>query len=104
MKTNMTTRVVFIVLAVILAVYLLIPTIKISMMSDAEEAALKKDDPQALVNLKSKAISLGLDLQGGMHVLLEVDMKELLNKLARNKNKEFLDALKETSKIVSKSD
>ncbi len=100
----MTTRVVFIVLAVLLAVYLLIPTIKISMMSDAEEAALKKDDPQSLVNLKSKAISLGLDLQGGMHVLLEVDVKELLNKLARNKNKEFLDALKETSKIVSKSD
>ena len=104
MKTNMTSRVVFIALALILAIYLLIPTVKLSMMSDAEKAALKKDDPQKLVNLKSKAISLGLDLQGGMHVLLEVDMKELLNKLAHNKNPEFVEALNATSKEVSKTD
>jgi len=104
MKTHMTSRVVFIALAILLAVYLLIPTIKLGMMSDAETAAMKKADPQKLVDLKAKAISLGLDLQGGMHVLLEVDVKELLNKLARNKNPEFLEGLNETAKAVSQSD
>jgi len=47
---------------------------------------------------------LGLDLLGGMHVVLEVDMKELLNRLAKNKNEVFTAVLTETNAEVEISD
>ncbi|MCK5076383.1 MAG: protein translocase subunit SecD, partial [Calditrichia bacterium] len=37
-------------------------------------------------DIKNKAIKLGLDLQGGMHVVLEVDVKTLLYKIAKTKD------------------
>ncbi len=86
MKKNTTTRLAIILFVFALAIYLLYPTIRLSMMTDAEAKEFEKNDPDSYNALKSKAISLGLDLQGGMHVVLEVDIKELLEKLAKNKN------------------
>jgi preprotein translocase subunit SecD len=74
------------------------------MMSNAEKDELEKEDRNALINLKSKSVNLGLDLQGGMHVILEVDVKELLNQLAKNKNEIFVKALNKTATEVVDSD
>jgi preprotein translocase subunit SecD len=72
-------------------------------MTDSEKDKLKVEDPQGFLSLKSKTINLGLDLQGGMHVILEVDIKELLDKLAKYKNEDFKKALDETAEEVSKT-
>ena len=50
-------------------------------MTEEEQEALKLQNQRDFFNLKSKAINLGLDLQGGMHVVLEVDIKELIKDL-----------------------
>ena len=42
----------------------------------------------------SKKVNLGLDLQGGMHVILEADVPNLVKKLASNKSLELLNAIK----------
>jgi preprotein translocase subunit SecD len=95
----------FLILAVFaLSLYLLYPTYQLSQMSDAERATLEKEDRNKIIELKSKSVNLGLDLQGGMHVILEVDVKELLNQLAKNKNTEFVEALDKTAEEVLDSD
>ncbi len=100
MKKNTTTRLAIILFVFALAIYLLYPTISLSMMTDAEAKEFEKNDPDSYNALKSKAISLGLDLQGGMHVVLEVDIKELLEKLAKNKNPQFVQALDAAAREV----
>jgi preprotein translocase subunit SecD len=104
MKSKMTARIIFVFTAIILAIYFLYPTIKLSMMTDDEANALKKENPDEYYELKSKSISLGLDLQGGMHVVLEVDVKQLMEKLAKNTNTEFFKALEQTVEIVDRDD
>ncbi len=104
MKSKTTTKFIFILIVLIGAVYLLYPTYKFNSMTDEQKSALKLDNKKEYFNLKSKAINLGLDLQGGMHVVLEVDIKELLDKLAKNKTTEFTEALEQADKEVKETD
>lgn len=53
--------------------YALYPTFTLWQMSDEARAELENDDPDQLIDLEQRAIKLGLDLRGGMHVVLEVD-------------------------------
>lgn len=70
--------VVFLILfLVIVSLFYLYPSIKYYSLSDEEKDELKSEDPQELVNLEKKAIKLGLDLKGGMHVVLQVDKSKL---------------------------
>jgi preprotein translocase subunit SecD len=95
----------FLIVAVFaLSLYLLYPTYKLSMMEDTERAAIEKEDRNVIIDLKSKSVNLGLDLQGGMHVILEVDVKELLSQLAKNKNEAFQESLEKTTIEVQDSD
>jgi len=104
MKSKMTARIIFIAASIVLAIYMLYPTIKLSMMSDEEKESMMAEDKDAYMDLQSKSVSLGLDLLGGMHVVLEVDVRELMDKLARNKNPEFVEAINATNTIVNKTD
>jgi protein-export membrane protein SecD len=54
--------------------FLLWPTWRYYRMSETERENL---DPNELAVLKSQAVRLGLDLQGGMHLVLEIDDSEL---------------------------
>ncbi len=100
-----TTMKLFLILAVFaLSLYLLYPTYKLSQMSDAEKESLEIEDRNAIIDLKSKSVNLGLDLQGGMHVILEVDVKELLYQLAKNKNEAFTEALDKAAIEIQDSD
>jgi len=87
-----------------LSLYLLYPTYKLSQMNESEKESLEREDRNELINLKSKSVNLGLDLQGGMHVILEVDVKELLNQLAKNKNAVFTESLDKAATEVLDSD
>ncbi len=61
---------------------------------------MKKNDFSSYENLSKNSINLGLDLQGGLHVVLEADVPNLVKKLANNKSPELLNAI---DKAESKS-
>jgi len=67
-------RGVIILAAVFLSIWALYPTFKLSRLSDSERRSM---EPSKLEKLEDKAIHLGLDLQGGMHLVLEVDVSRL---------------------------
>ncbi|MHB8580649.1 MAG: protein translocase subunit SecD [Ignavibacteriaceae bacterium] len=66
------------------------------------EDSLKNADP-SINKMKLKSLKLGLDLQGGMRVVLEVNTGKLLEKLAKNPDDVFNTVMKESEKegIVS---
>ncbi|NOY89108.1 MAG: protein translocase subunit SecD [FCB group bacterium] len=70
-------RITITVILIILACFAFWNTFKLWTMSAAEKKALNEKDPGALLQLQQKAIRLGLDLQGGIHVVLRVKMEEL---------------------------
>jgi SecD/SecF fusion protein len=74
MRKSLRWRVILIVVAILLAVWHLYPTIKLNLLS-AE--AKEQMDPLALYNLEKRTIKLGLDLRGGMHLVMEVDKSNL---------------------------
>ncbi|MEW5795328.1 MAG: protein translocase subunit SecD [Candidatus Zixiibacteriota bacterium] len=53
------------------------PTFKLWTMSDAEREKMNLEEPGEYLELQQKAIRLGLDLQGGIHVVLKVKTEEL---------------------------
>jgi protein-export membrane protein SecD len=74
MRKRFRWRIVIVVVALLLAAWYLYPTIRLSLLTPEDRQQM---DPEALYNLEKKAIKLGLDLKGGMHVVMEVDRSEL---------------------------
>lgn len=70
MNSSLRWRILFIVAALGLAFYSLWPTVRFFRLDAAERQAM---DPAKLAAIESKALKLGLDLQGGMHLVLEID-------------------------------
>jgi len=76
--------------AIIAAMYLIWPSYKFYSLSENEK---KQYDSKSLKGLKSDAINLGLDLQGGMYVLLEVNVPILVENLASKKPIELIEII-----------
>ncbi len=123
-----------IILAVIgVSLYLLYPTYKtyqndknISEILDKRTAEIKQSNPNitkdqldkeirsvedslkaAIPNYastKQKSVKLGLDLQGGMRVVLEVNTGKLLEKIAKSPDDVFKQVLKESEKEAAVSE
>ena len=104
MKSKTTTKFIIILAVLLVALYLLYPTYKFSSLTDEQKQEMQLEDKTEYLALKSKVINLGLDLQGGMHVVLEVDIKELLDNLAKNKTESFNQILEETAAQVEITD
>jgi preprotein translocase subunit SecD len=92
-----------------LAFYFLYPTYKdhefnkdIAQLKNAQDSAAYFDKNKAsIMKARDDKIKLGLDLQGGMYVIMEVDVAKLLQDLAKRKDDNFnniLDNAIETSK------
>jgi protein-export membrane protein SecD len=60
-------------LSFLAAAWYLWPTMRYYSMSGEARAELQRTDPEAWDRLRERAIQLGLDLQGGMHLVLELD-------------------------------
>ncbi len=88
-KTNV--RFIIIGIAIVLALYQLYWTFAYNTMPDEKREALLIDGK--LGSYQERMLQLGLDLQGGMHVVLELDIPKLLENLAKNKSPEFFAAL-----------
>ncbi len=59
------------------SLWYLYPTIDLYMMTPAQREEMAKNDPQAWIKLQQQAIKLGLDLRGGMRLVLQVDKSTL---------------------------
>jgi preprotein translocase subunit SecD len=62
-------------------------------MEASERAAYQEENRAQLREIKENSLKLGLDLQGGMHVTLEVQVGNLLRQLASNKDATFREVL-----------
>jgi len=78
------------------SIWKLIPTIQLQTLSAEEKERLRLRGK--LTELEAKAIRRGLDLQGGIYLVLEVDLPQLVESLAKHKDKVFRQILEETKK------
>jgi len=120
-------RLILILGAIALSVYLLYPTYvdyrnsqRIDKILENRREQIVKEDPQltkqqvdlrvtviedsikaadpSIRDARAKRIKLGLDLQGGMRVVLEVNTAELLQKIAKNPDDTFKKVIAEAEK------
>lgn len=91
MGPNFKWKALFVLAVLVGSLWALFPTIRLAMMSPAEQAAM---DPKAFSDLKAKAIALGLDLQGGMHLVLQVDKSKLSEKEAADAQERALEVIR----------
>lgn len=87
-----------------LTLYYLLPTLQYSLeqnyideLSPSEAAQYKEDNQEKLDDLRENILSLGLDLQGGMHVTLEVGVPQLVLELAGENADELLRSVIRTA-------
>lgn len=91
MKRKLTPRYIIITLVLVWAVYTIWPTVKYQNLSEDEIETMREEG--TLQDLESKIIKQGLDLKGGIYIVLEVDIPTLVSNLAINKDKRFEQAL-----------
>ena len=91
MKNKLTPRYIIIALVLVWAVYAIWPTVQYQNLSADEIETMREEG--TLKNLESKIIKQGLDLKGGIYIVLEVDLQTLVSNLAINKDKQFEQAL-----------
>jgi preprotein translocase subunit SecD len=77
---------------------------KMGNMTQEERVEYQEENRQWLDQLDQNSLSLGLDLQGGMHVTLEVEVASLLNQLGINKDDAFRQALQVAERRAQNED
>lgn len=82
----------------VVSLYFLYPTLRLNIMSEED----KIEQPGLVEELTAKGIKLGLDLQGGMHLLLEPDMVAMLSNRATKRNAALIKTLEEAEKIADR--
>ena len=99
---NQLSRLVLIAAAIILSFYFLWPTYQdyrfrqeLDQRQGQDSSAYVEQNQDAILQARLKRIKLGLDLQGGMRVVLEVDLLQLLDDLARDKDDNFRTIMSE---------
>ena len=104
-------KLIFIVLTILLSFYFLYPTYKDYSFSQ-KLRALQGEDSSKYVeqhdveirDARQRRIKLGLDLQGGMRVVLEVNVLKLIEDLAKNKDDNFEAVMGEVHREAALSD
>ncbi|MEK6570265.1 MAG: protein translocase subunit SecD, partial [Bacteroidota bacterium] len=110
MRKNLT-KIIIIVASVLLSIYFLYPTYKDSRYTRELRGLMGEDSlkyadqhEKAMHDAKMKRLKLGLDLQGGMRVLLEVDVLKMIEATAKNRDDNFNAILAEVKKEAATSD
>jgi SecD/SecF fusion protein len=96
------TKILVIVASVALAFYFLYPTYKdyslhkeLDSLHGQDSLTFATKHEKEILENRTKRIKLGLDLQGGMRVVLEVNVLKLIDDLAKNKDDAFAQIMKE---------
>lgn len=99
---NQLSRLILIAAAVILSVYFLWPTYQdysfrqeTAQRQGQDSITYVEQNQDEILQARLKRMKLGLDLQGGMRVVLEVDLLQLLEDLARDKDENFRTIMSE---------
>ncbi len=94
-----------------LALYFLFPTYQsytfekdLSQRTGDDSAAFVSENEASMRDAKGKRIKLGLDLQGGMRVVMEVNVLKMLEQIAKNKDDQFTELMAEVSREAQTSD
>ena len=98
MYSELRTRLLLILFIFGLGIYSLFPTVKYQFLSDEKKSLLSQEE---IEYLEENTIKQGLDLKGGIYIVLEVDLPQLINNLASNKDKKFEIFLNELNKQYS---
>ncbi len=110
MKKNLT-RIVLTVFLIILSLYFLYPTYADYQLNKELKGKTGQDsidfvdkNGEKLKNVRDKRIKLGLDLKGGMYVVLDVDIVKLLEDLSKKKDAALTDVLNATKEATKNND
>lgn len=76
---------------------------EIESLIEFKEDSIRVSDP-SFKEAREKRVKLGLDLQGGMYLVMEVNTAKLLERLATDPDQQFTDLLEETVKLAKNSD
>jgi preprotein translocase subunit SecD len=98
-------KIVLILISIAGALWYLYPTYKdinyqkkLSQLRGEDSLRFVQEHLDDIQKVRQKRIKLGLDLQGGMYVSLEVDIVKMLDNLAKNKDETFRQILSEVRK------
>ena len=94
MAKNLTPRYLVIILILFWAVSSLLPTWKHQRLSEDQKEEMRLNGE--LENLESRVIRQGLDLKGGMYIVLEADIPALISNLASVKDEKLLKVIDKT--------
>jgi len=95
-------RFVIIGLTLVLAGYSLYWTIAYHSFSEQKLEALRTEGK--LDKYESRIIRLGLDLQGGMHIVMELDLPKLVETMASNKTPQFMALLNDAAAEATRNE
>lgn len=101
MKSKQTPRLLMIGLALTWAIWAIWPTIQYQGLSNAEKETLREEGK--LDPIESRTIKQGLDLKGGMYIVLEVDLPTLLENIAENKDSKFIRSIASVRERLSQT-
>lgn len=108
---NQLSKIFLILAAVVVSLIFLYPTFedyqyrkKLSSLSGQDSITYLEQNQEGILNARLKRIKLGLDLQGGMRVVLEVDVIKLIEDIAKNKDDNFASIIKEVRAQTSVND
>ncbi|MFC1784164.1 protein translocase subunit SecD [Candidatus Neomarinimicrobiota bacterium] len=102
MNKKLTPRYIIITIILAWAVYALWPSISFQQMSEEKKETLR--EAGKLRAIESKIIKQGLDLKGGMYIVLEVDLPTLISGLAINKDKSLENTLNKVTDRLNEPD
>ncbi len=104
-------KIIFIIASILISLYLLYPTYndytygnKLKSLSGEDSLKYLDEHETAIRDARQKRLKLGLDLQGGMRVVLEVNVLKLLEDLAKNKDDVFNQIITEVREESKTSD
>ncbi len=87
MNKKLTPRYIIIGIILAWAIYALWPTVRYETMTADQMETLRESGE--LKAIETRTIKQGLDLKGGMHIVLEADLPTLVTNLAVNKDQKF---------------
>ena len=108
---NNALRIGLVVFFLLLTGFYLVPSVRyyfasrgLNNLEGEERAAYETENFQKIRDLRERALNLGLDLQGGMHVTMEVRVDALVRALASDTDATFDSTLAEATRLAATSD
>lgn len=108
MKKNLS-RILITIALIVLSLYFLYPTYQdynlnkeLKNLTGEDSIAFLEKNSQELISARDKRLKLGLDLKGGMYVVLDVDVVKLLEDMTKRQDDQLTAILTEVKETTAK--